>query len=255
MFKAPIVWFSVSSIIIDDDKVNLDMLLRDCQIENLHYLHEHEGLIAGKDGEFLIWDNKLNLIKSIDITTLKDNIAHFSTSGTLISAVVSDLNMPNISGIELFGLMDSRVVKILISHFFGFKDVYKQGERNGVAFFLDKSLDFGKDLKKTLLLANIEFFTLLSNIIYGRIEKKHPLNSRKIARIIRTEIISFEPDKITTSDDFYSLTMINYKKNIKKIITMSLKDQNTSIFKAVYKYITNNYNFALDIKEEELTPP
>lgn len=236
MFKAPALWFPSTCLMIDDDIFFTEFQINSIEGSGFKCFKNPLIFSQKKLSDFIFLENE-NDISSHNLDHLRKNIQNIKKEKNLISLIISDLHMPDISGWSLFSNIESVFSsKILMSGFIKdqLKELCRLEKHVNIDYFLDKAENFNKELKIAINKAKLKFFINLSNVYFKDIPKVHPLMDTEFAKFFIEEIDRFNPEEIVTNNDYTRFVFKNYTNKKIKIITTADKNkissQITSIF-------------------------
>lgn len=227
MFKAPAIYFPTTVVVLDDDDIYGELLIKDLNIENARYFKSPDFLLKQKKDDFLFIDNCMfEKNKEGDKKYLINNLNKLIESKKLISVIVSDLQMEKILGTELFNELSSPYIgKILISNFLKYqkdKKILLAIKNCKLDTSLDKSPEMPVELAEAIFATKIKFFTLLSNTLFPGITDDHPLMDLEFAKFFAAKIIEMKPQKIIPNN---TLNSFNFELDNGTSIVLRITDK------------------------------
>lgn len=202
MFKAPAIYFPSTAVLLDDDDLYAQILIKRLAVNNLKYCESPDFLLKQKKDDFIFIDNDIiNKNTNNEIEYIKKNIVNLKKSAKLVSVLISDLHMKSMSGTEIFSEISSpHVGKILISNFIDFveDDEIDDARNNGkIDIILDKTKNLKVKLPAAIEAAKMKFFSSLSNELYPHAANRHPLCDKEFAKLFVLKIHELRPERIT----------------------------------------------------------
>lgn len=202
MFKAPAIYFPSTVVLLDDDDLYAQILIKRLAINNLKYCESPDFLLKQKKDDFIFIDNDiLKKNTTNEIEYIKQNLISLKKSAKLVSVLISDLHMKSMSGTDIFSEIASpHVGRILISNFIDFiEDNEIDDARNNdkIDIVLDKTNNFKVKLPAAIEAAKMKFFSSLSNELYAHAASCHPLCDKEFAKLFTLKISELKPTRIT----------------------------------------------------------
>ena len=197
MFKAPVIYFPSTIVLLEDDSLYAKLLIHRLPIKNLKHFESADFLLLQEKNDLLFVDNNTNKINTIN--SLKKNLNMIKKQGNLISVIISDLYMKNLLGIEIFNRLTSSFIgRILISNFIGQpnNDIINAINDGTIDIILDKTNKFIELLPKAIFAAKSKFFTAISNELFYNLSHDHPLSDTDFAKFFLSKLEEIHPDEV-----------------------------------------------------------
>jgi hypothetical protein len=227
MFKAPAIYFPSTVVFLDDDQLYAKMIMKRMECKEIKHYESPEFLLKQEHDDFLFVNNDMFLKDNSNYVVR--NLEKLKISGNLISVVVSDLHMENISGTEIFSRLSSPFIgRILVSNFMDYQtnpDIIDSRNNGQVDISLDKTKDFVEKLTEAITAAKSKFFTALSNLLYPDAGSSHPLSDTEFARFYLSKIDELKPKEIIPNSSFTKFIFVGDNNEPNYILYVSTEKE------------------------------
>jgi hypothetical protein len=235
MLKVPAFFFPTETVLIDDDqlyaKLFLDSLDRNCKID---IIEDTNLLLGQKNEDFLfIGDRPKNIVNSIENCVEKKSDA----IGRMISVVIADFHMGDISGLELFRKLKSPYIyRILISNFIDerFQSAVNDAQNAGI---IDAQLRKGDSLKyelpKAIIKGQQKFFVKVGTELYRNSVPQNCLTDTTFAGHFLKLLDDFKPEYIWPEIDFSVFTLEKKSKAESKKMFITTPEEIQTLLEGV----------------------
>jgi CheY-like chemotaxis protein len=234
--KAPTAIFPTECVLIDDDDLYAKLLAKNMWIQkgiNIHTIHDSNFLLNQCKNDFMFIENKKpqGICK---LTALFDGFEEPNKRiDGMISVVVADFHMKDISGLELLKSIKSPYVyKVLISNFIDLEysqeitDAINDGVVNAV---LDKKRDLFTSLSQCITTGRKKFMSLLSNELAINKKQKEKLLDSEFSALIWKMVDQINPQYMWSNKDLNYFSMENSKEKTKKNLFITTPEEVLSI--------------------------
>lgn len=217
MIKAPAFFFPTDTVLVDDDHLYAQLFID--SLENTHRVEiiEENELLDQQDEDFIFRSHRpKNVIKDIE-TIIKEKKEN---QNRMVSVIVADLHMKDITGLELFRKLKSPFIyRILISNFADderFKTEISDAQNAGIIHaVLRKGINLKNELPKIVAKGQQKFFTNLTTKICSNSTAINCLSDTAFSNHFFQLIDEYKPDYIWP-DENLSVFIFEKKSRIEK---------------------------------------
>ena len=239
MLKAPAFIFPTKVVFIDDDSLYAKLFISNMENNmNIESYSDGSCFLNQKNSDFLFLPNQINYpdqnqAKALIIKSIKEKINHLKD---LISVIIVDLHMPNISGLELCQQIKSPFTyKILISNFLDSNESFeiKSAQNTGVINeVIEKNQHLKYELPKAITRGYLNFFLKISNDIF-KDDHGSPLSNFSFSDLFYNFIKITSPDYIWPNYNLRYFNFINKKSLIDRNLCVTCHEEIDALLNSI----------------------
>lgn len=214
----PICFFPTKVVLIDDDEAWLKSTLlgigKQFQMEFLHNPNSALDFILKQK-------SSLSIVEISDIKNLMNDESRYN----LLSIVISDLSMPQYTGLSLLNAIPKSIKKVLITSFMNSTVSDSDMEYDSIDGFIDKlSIQLFNKIEQNIIKFNFQFFVDQSQSFFLKFPKTAEiLQSDAYVALIKKIMHEFSVHEFYLANLNGSFIMIDYLGNYYELFIESLE--------------------------------